>query len=577
MSEAKRWLLPALFVLTAGLHVYLAVTLGQPRPTSPFQDVNVYSELAQNIWRDGVPLTRVAERTYPPGYPLVLAPTFSIEDNSLRYAVTYGLHSVLLSLSLLLLLPLLSEALSRKKAWLAITALQFVAGATFAQLHAQSEALFTPLIVATTGVAWLAWARPSARRFVLVGALAGYCLTTRRLGIVVPIALLMVLGLQLMADAEGRRTRLKWLLFAGLGIGLGLLPDLAAMLLRKTMVVPYRGYATGYAEATGKALTDLSNGWLFLQTGARQIAYLGMTTLAAPAFLAAIVVRTPREQRPPEPLQATAAFVGLAALGGAALTTLHIVRHIFNLSPVEGYSVYPRYLDPFEIPLIALGIASAVWLLNRRARVAELLLALAALGLLAGAWYRSRAGRLASVARLEQLGWGDVGVWAFGLVTLGVIGFAYALWRSGRYGTLGTILLAVILSWTLSFHVPKRWVERGISTARDSAFLGAEALTKAPTAPLCVVVPKRGRRSYYEPAFRTDHPVWFVRPKGVKACIDAHPDAFVVSRPNDKYPGRDGTKVVAKDGRWRVRLGADVGKTPPKKKKKKKKKRKKKK
>jgi hypothetical protein len=536
----------------------LSVSVSQPAGTN--QDVNVYLEQAMNLWRDGVFDTYVTTRQYPYGYPLVLAPTFALASNAARFVTTYSLHVLLFALASLTLLPMLRESLGRNSAWLAVCAAQFLFGATSFSLHLQSEALFTAVLVAVFGVCWWAFHRPSGRRFLLLGFLAGYCATTRRIGVVVPVALLMVLAADLWTvPRELRRKQLKCGAWGLVGIGIGFFPDYLALFFREDALRSYPNYAATYAETGVRSVVSLSRAWITLQTLARQFAYLALITFAAPAVLCAFLLSRGEACRSPEalPLRRTAALLGLVALGTATLSTLHIVRHVFNKSLASGYSVYPRYLDTLELPLIAVAVAAGVWMKrdpsgsgDRWRSVPLCLAATALLGALAGPWYRTRAGRLPSAAVLEMWGLGPISVSFLALALLAVTLLALAWWRSGRYGTVGTVLVAVLLSWTLSLATPIAWATRGFQGHPPARILSHEQVNAVPDAPLCVPVGRRGSRRYYELAFRSDHPVFFVRPAHVLRCAKQHPDGWVIARKRDRWRPPFRPKAEASDLRW---------------------------
>lgn len=577
--------LPLLFVLAVMAHAVFAVVLGQPAPAGRFQDVNVYLDLAQNLWRDGTYISLVNERPYPPGYPFLLAPTFAVDSNAARFALTYAMHALLLGAASLLLLPMLRDALGRRSAWMGLIALQAIAGSSFTLLHAQSEALYTPLLVALTGAIYLAWRDDRVSWGLLAGCLAGLALSTRRLGIVAPIALLLVVGHDLLAARRaGRPTPWRRTLAFGLGAVFGVMPDVLGALLAGNVINAYPTYTSTYAQAGGAAFVSPSNASYALSTASNQLAYYVLITLGAPVTMAALLWtrwRRPMEtdgDTAPLATQRTMQWVGYAALGSAALTTLHIVRHVFKTSPKEGFSTYPRYLDPLEIPLVVCGVLAAAALsspdLRERASrlVGRFAVLAAGFAVLSGPWYRTRAGRLLPLRRFEQVGVGPLGLAFFALISFVVLGIFWWLWTSGRAGTLAGILVAVALSWTLSLHVPIRWMSSGLTGRPPAPVLLTPEINADPTAPLCVVVDRRSRR-YYELAFRSEHPAWFVTRRGASACAAEHPTGWIVARLDSSFrPARykvtlpKGSQVV-KAGRykaWPLSESTVVGKEPKK-------------
>ena len=74
-----------LFVVAVLAHLGFALGVGQSAPAGRYQDVNVYLELAQNLWHEGFFGSRVNNRPYPPGYPMAIAPTFALGSNAARF------------------------------------------------------------------------------------------------------------------------------------------------------------------------------------------------------------------------------------------------------------------------------------------------------------------------------------------------------------------------------------------------------------------------------------------------------------------------------------------------------------
>ena len=71
---------------------------------------------------------------------------------------------------------------------------------------------------------------------------------------------------------------------------------------------------------------------------------------------------------------------------------------------------------------------------------------------------------------------------------------------------------------------------------RSPPVLRLPALKKAPEAPLGVVVKMRGfgSRNYYLPAFRSDHPVWFLAPgEELRSWTESQSQGFVLVRKAD--------------------------------------------
>lgn len=555
----SRWLPLLLFLLAVSLRVVWVLVLGKPWPSGLRADENVYLELAQNLWLSGTYGTRVSV-TYPALYPMVIAPLFAIADNARRFYVIYALHGVLLGAASLSLWPLLRDHVGRARAWYTLAAAQLLAGTTIHAFHAQSESLFAALFTAAVGVAYLAWKRPSVVRWLGLGLLCGLAVSTRRMALVLPLTLALLWVHDLVASLrEG--TRLPWrrTLVLAVGFTVGLLPEVIGAALHGDALQPYgESSALSHLKAGGGALRLA----VTVQTAGRHIAYLCAVTLGMPLVLA-LVALDPGLRRPAaRPLARTLGFVGYAGLGMVGLTSLHIVRYTFKVGFDRGWHLYPRYVDPLDLALVVVGIAGAAWLLTSGrfsgADARERLLAMVpwsivavGLSLAAGPLLRSRGGRLPSMKILQGIGLGPVAPWLFAAFCLLVIALALWWWRRGRTATVATVVLAALLSWTVSTH--SVYFRALAPSKRDPApaILRTPPLEQDPRAPVAVLVGETGAysRKYYEPAFRSDHPVWFVMPGEVDAWVDAHPDGLVLVLQGDAAPP---LKRVARAGGWRA-------------------------
>jgi hypothetical protein len=555
----SRWLPLLLFLLAVSLRVVWVLVLGKPWPSGPRADENVYLELAQNLWLTGTYGTRVSV-TYPALYPMLIAPLFAMADNARRFYVIYALHGVGLGVASLSLWPLLRDHLGRARAWYTLAAAQLLAGTTIHAFHAQSESLFAVLFTAAVGVAYLAWKRPSAVRWVALGLLCGLAVSTRRMALVLPLTLGLLLLHDLVA-AVREGTRLPWrrAVALAIGFGFGLLPEVAGAALHGEMLQPYgESSALSHLKAGGGALRLA----VTAQTAGRHIAYLCAVTLGMPLILA-LVALDPGLRRPEaRPLARTVGFVGYAALGMVGLTSLHIVRYTFKVGFDRAWHLYPRYVDPLDLAVVAVGVAGAAWLLTHGrfsgADARQRLLALVpwsivavGLTLAAGPLLRSRGGRLPSMKILQGIGLGPVAPWVFAAFCLLVIGLALWWWRSGRTATVTTVVLASLLSWTVSTHSV---YSRALAPSKRDptpAILRTPPLEQDPRAPVAVMVGEVGAysRKYYEPAFRSDHPVWFIAPGEAVSWVDEHPGGLVLVLQGDVAPP---LRRVARAGGWRA-------------------------
>lgn len=550
----------AFFVLGVAAHVVLAVVLREPAPGGLRADENVYLELASTLWRDGTYGPRVSI-TYPPAYPMVAAPAFALASNAARFAVLRAGQALALAAASLLLLPMLRSALGSPRAWAFLGALQLVAGAVFHGVFAQSEALYVVLLVAATGLVWTAWATDRGAAWLGLGLVAGLSVATRRMGVVVPIAITMLAALDVVQtrDVRGWARRLG---FLTLGLGAGLLPEALASMLHGDAISPYsEGAAGSHLKAGVTALGTGKGRALALRVTGAQLAWPLLTTAAAPLLIAIawLDLRT-APSRPSRPTARVYAFTLLTLTGSTALTILHILRYRLGTGN-QGWDLYPRYLDPHELPLLAVGLVAVAALAIRGARTWRPLawggLALGAVAL-AGPVARTRGGRMIPPIRLDAEPGilGDVALWlipggaaAWTVLVLAAVALP-ALRR--RLSPALWLVAALVAGWLVSAHMPARLV-RGDRPATTPAVLRAPALTANPRAPLGVVVYRPGPygRKYYAPAFRSDHPVWFLAPDEATAWAAAHPDGFVLVHPDDKRSPPGLARVGRKDG-WTI-------------------------
>lgn len=540
--EAERLGL-AVFLTAVVLHGFLLVKLGRPWPGGARADANVYLELAMNLWRDGTFGTRVAI-DYPPLYPIFIAPAFAIASNAARFAFIYFLHALMLGLCSLALVPPLQRQLGARHAWYAIAALQFLGATTFLGYGVQTEILFASLIVAATGMCWQAWDRPSMPRWAVVGLICGLALCTRRTGLVLPIALgILWLTDGVAARRLGQPLPLKRGLAMLVGFLLGLLPEVFAVIAGGGMIDTYGGNPVkGHLKAAADGMTSLQGFRWGAELVVRHLAYLVIVTLGAPLAIVAMLFR--RKSLPPLPLRRAGAFVLLVGLGLVALTSMHILRDY--LKALAFWDLYPRYVDPPELALVAMGLLSMFWLQGERPEreswgrrlAGPVTVAFLVCGLLAASGPVAKA-RGAHHPRPDFLAeWGiPDGLIPWFLLGVGVVSMAgwVFLWVRRRTRLRSLLVGFLVASWLLGGM--SLWVRLTSPVPdRSPSVLRLPALKKAPEAPLGIVVKKRGfgSRDYYLPAFRSDHPVWFLAPgEELRSWTESQSQGFVLVRKAD--------------------------------------------
>ncbi|MEE2827729.1 MAG: hypothetical protein VX498_00955 [Myxococcota bacterium] len=526
------------------MHCFLLVRLGRPWPGGPRADSNIYLELAMNLWRDHQFGSRVAI-DYPPVYPMFIAPVFAVASNAARFACIYTLHGLVLGLASLTLFPALSASLGERRGWIVLSLIQFLGAVTFLGYSSQSEPLFAAILLAATGLAWLTWNRPSAARWLGLGFLCGLAVCTRRSGLVLPVALALLWSADLVSALRSGRAgpwRAGLLLCAG-GL-VGLLPEGLVVWLGGEMIDTYggnpvKGHLKAAVDSAG-SLKDFANG---LAITGRHVGYVVTVTFGAPLAIALLLL--PRRRAAPLALRRAGGFILLVAGGLIAMTSLHILRD--HLKGLVDWDLYPRYLDPLEPSLVVLALLSVAWLVEQGEFAAPLRrrflwagsAALGVLGWLAlsGPIERARGGHYPDLDRLES--WGLPARLApyflLGLATVLVLWWLL-IWLRGRRMVWSVLAMTLVASWALG--ASSGWQRLLHSPSeRLPEVLKADALRERPRAPLAVVVHRSGfaGRGYYLPAFRSDHPVWFVRPgPETRTWIEENPGGYVLVRAGDR-------------------------------------------
>lgn len=569
-NRFERWA-PGVFVAAVLANIAWLVRLGHPWPSGRTSDEHVYLELAYNFWTYGQFGTRVSIN-YPPLYPMVLAPTFALDSNVARFTAIYTLHALLIAGGSLFLLPALRSAVGRHRAWLVLAAVQFLAGITHHGYHAQTETMFTAMLLGSTGLVWMCCDKPErVGRWLALGLLCGLAGCLRRTGWVIPIAVGLLLVPQVVTELRRHRT-LLWKPIAALGIGylIGGFPEMLAEAMVGSELKVYGGSPMkAHLMAGVIAMDSLANLQAAIGVAGRHLGYVIVTTGGAPLLIGLMVLH--RATPIPGPHRQTGVFVLLASAGLVAMTSLHILRHRFRHPEETPWDLYPRYVDPAEPSLVILGVVAAASLFGKalwphRERLIQGLVAVAIAGTsvgVSGYIVRARGSRYPSVSRLADFGLDATGRWYLHLVAGVLLVSWLAWWMRGTRPVVGAIVLALAAGWAIGFTSPHiRLTRPGNPSAPQ--ILSSAPLLEAPTAPLAVVVYRPGRttgRGYYRVAFRSDHPIDFVAPGAqLEEWLDAHPDGFALVRDSDR--GMDpptGLETVARKGNWTLQARASRG------------------
>jgi hypothetical protein len=531
----------AIFALGVVAHALLLLAMGPHHVLSYRLDANVYLELARNLWFEGE-YGSVIGNTYPPLYPMLLAPLFAVGDNSLRFILIYCLHGLILGLASLSLMPMLRSAMSLRRAWITLALVQLVAGTTIHAIFTRSEILFTALILVATGAAYAFARAPSFLRALALGAVCSLALATRRTGLALPFALTILLAVEVHRRwRSGDGVDAKPVLGAALGLALGLLPEGLAILMAGESLGTYSdGVVGSHLKAGVRSFRGVEELFLALRVAARHVAYACLSTLALPVLMIAVLT-SPSRERISHAARQTVAFVLSILLALIGMSTLHIVRYWQKNDMERGFDLYPRYIDPAEPSMILVGLAVACLAARAFQSPQERAQLTArwwwfALGcaLLSWTMRRTRGYRLPSQTALDKMNLGPVGPWLFLVGTLVVLALFRWLWRSGRLHHVGVAVLVVVMSWTISAHIPHNWKRERKSGQLARSVFGLDALQSSPRAPIAVpVVAPSSRRVYYSFAFRSDHDIRFLHPSELNSWMEEHPTGFVLTRDDE--------------------------------------------
>lgn len=560
----------AAFVAALLLRAWVVATCVRP-PVHPRLDVNLYLESALHLWRDGTFGSQVA-LSYPPLTPLFFAPAFAIDDHQARLVVLGLMQVLVLALASLALLPLLTEALGRRRAWFALAGAQLLAGGTWHAIDARSESLFAALLLGVVGAVHAVATHPTPIRVAMLAAAVVLSISCRRIGVVVPIAsgvpLLALAWPTLRREGLGRPGG-RLLVAAGVGALIGAAPEAWARTLQIEA-------ATGYHNAAIGHLRPLVSMWSGLDTITqaaahllRQPLYLVLAFGGAPLVLAATLVRQDPAHRPPPPAWAAGATALLLGLGLAAVSGLHILRYAFARGMDSAFHLYPRYLDPAEAPMVLTALAAAAWACRRDApRLGRAVLpwAVAALVLIGttGAVHRPRGYRIVWQGDLMPGLWvAEHYPWLWPLGVTAVVLAATLLFARRQMGRPAAVLLAVVAGWSMSFHLPDLLYTRVSAPPELSPLVDQGALAEAPNATLGVVLDRTPpvRRDLLAPAFRSNHDVHWVRPDQLEVWRGEHPDALLLTwspareHPVAPAPDVSAVQVTANWTVWRRREG----------------------
>ncbi len=557
VDHDRRWRPgPVLFAAAVVGHIALLRALGPSAVVSPSLDANVYLELAQTLWREGRYET-VLGKTYPPAYPMLIAPLFALDDNGLRFTLVYVLHGLLLAGGALALLPLARELAGERRAWLVLTASQLLAGVTVHAVHPRTETLFTALAMVAVALVHRLARRPGVEAAVMLGATLGLMVATRRTGLAFAGAGVAVLAARVVASrGTGRlREELRTAALVGLGALAGLAPELFVTALQGEAVQAYGDGVVGRHLGAGvDAIRRPEVGRIAIQVGAQHLSYFVLST-GGLALLVPVALGKRGAHLSPG-VRAAAWFTALAGLGLALLSTLHVVRYWVRRDLEKGFDLYARYVDPLEPVWVILGfgVACALAGAGRLRATAPWLAAAAITAYSAGGVYRPRGYRLPWPDHVEErLHWPGSPEHFLQVVTFAVL-VLLAVALSRRLAERpGALVVVIAVGWLISAHLVVNWVRYGAPNVEIPAVLVEGPLAEAPRADVAVAVGKdRKRKHVYALPFKTDHRISLIEASTAPDWRREHPEGFVVTRASERRIPRAGDPVTVGD--WKVYL-----------------------
>lgn len=553
---------PWLFGCAVVLHIWLLQYLGPSTTLNEGLDANVYLELARNLWVEGRYVSSVG-KVYPPGYPMLIAPLFAFSSNALRFWMFYTLHGLLIAGGSLTLFGLLRQRVGARAAWITLALAQWLAGVTIHALHPRSEALFTALALAAAGAAWRLGRRGDPRSAALLGLCCGFAVATRRTGLALLGALVLLhIGRSLLASRRGRLRHEVDLAGAALsGVVVGLIPELLASILRGGAIRAYSdGVLSTHLGAGVRALGSDLGAQVVFDVTATHIAYYVTSTLAMPLVLLTALAAPSVRQKLDRGALHVVAFTALAAAGLAAASSLHVIRYWLRRNLEAGYDLYPRYLDPMEPGLVLVGFAVAGAALSgdlraRLKRFAPGLLLAAALLLIVLEMARPRGYRLPWPQHVSNLPFQLGGEWLFTFESAAVLVLFAVLVATRQLGRVGTVALVVLLSWVLSFHLVARWVDKGPPEPPPPVVLTLDSLQVDPTGPVALVMLSRARDDIYRLSWKSNHDLYIIRCSEIGVWVQAHPEGLLVALGETPLP----LPEIERFKRWRVYGTGEAG------------------
>ncbi|HEY0188622.1 MAG TPA: hypothetical protein VGC67_14120 [Cellulomonas sp.] len=448
-------------LLAVGLHLTAALSAQTPiwsdDEIGPLATSRLIAGVGQPLSLDGM--------SYYPGWAVVLAPLWwFISDPTTAYRA-----AVLMSAgaACLTIWPLsaIARRLSVSRPVAVLLAALVMAGPARVVLsdYAVSEAFFALMVVTSVWLGLRYVERGTSAAASLLALSAAYTFFSHGRGVILPIAVVGLLA--------GRARRRTWRPAA---IGLVLLVGACVTLFSVHRMLAATLYGTGRTREDAAFSTFVSGLTGPLAAGlAGQAWYTIVAWVFLPVFgVAAMVPRLRREWS--DRMPAGAAWIAVVVLGALATGTLATADTIGETSGRLDVSMYGRYIDPFLLPLVVVGLAAVARGIERRrgaiawgggvVLLGAFLLLGAPLADTDGLWFPM------NIAGLLLWHWpvdaGDTAV-PFLLASLAVAGFGALVVLAGRQlRWVSVALVAVLLaisSWTAQTEVALPWNEASTS------------------------------------------------------------------------------------------------------------------
>lgn len=306
--------------------------------------------------------------SYYPGWPVVLAPLWWFMDDPGSVYHAAVLMSAAAACLTIAPLAAIAHRMSVSRPIAVMLAAMVMAGPARVVMsdYAITEAFFALVVVTTMWLGLRYTERETWLRAVLLAFAAAYTFFTHGRGLVLPIAV----ALFFLARA---RRRTWWI--SAIGIAMLAIATISFFVVHKSLSgALYPGEANREDAAVGTLLKSVTGPLLAALSG--QTWYVLVAWLCLPAFGAVILASGLRREWSAR-MPGGAALVALVTLGALATGALATGDTLSVDSGRFDVIVYGRYVDPFLLPLVVVGlVAVARGMPRRRGAIAWVVTAL---------------------------------------------------------------------------------------------------------------------------------------------------------------------------------------------------------